>query len=110
MPDAPPTTTAGTPWMSMRTAALRLVGMTLYLEVKCRSTLGGMRVQGERPLPQPSPSSEPFWKSGADGVLRIARCEACRRYHHPPQPICPGCRSTDVVMTEVSGRAVIAGF
>jgi acetyl-CoA acetyltransferase/uncharacterized OB-fold protein len=66
--------------------------------------------QGERPLPQPTIGSEPFWTSGADGRLRIAQCRTCRRYHHPPQPICPTCRSTDVVMTAVSGRAVVAGF
>src|ERR1700761_3744114 len=49
-----------------------------------------------RPLPQPSISSEPFWTSGADGRLRIAQCQACGRYHHPPRPICPHCRSVEV--------------
>ncbi|WP_330255006.1 OB-fold domain-containing protein [Nocardia sp. NBC_00565] len=64
----------------------------------------------ERPLPQPSISSEPFWTSGSDGLLRIARCDGCLRYHHPPQPICPECRCADVAMAPVSGRAVVAGF
>ena len=63
-----------------------------------------------RPLPQPSISSEPFWASGADGRLRIAQCQACRRYHHPPVPICPECRSLEVAMTPVSGRATVVGF
>ncbi|MCW2596849.1 MAG: hypothetical protein JWP39_2737, partial [Jatrophihabitans sp.] len=63
-----------------------------------------------RPLPQPSISSEPFWASGADGRLRIAQCQDCRRYHHPPQPICPECRSAGVTMTPVSGQATVAGF
>ncbi|MDT5298782.1 MAG: hypothetical protein QOG79_2024, partial [Mycobacterium sp.] len=63
-----------------------------------------------RPLPQPSIGSEPFWTSGADGRLRIARCRACSQYHHPPQPICPRCRSVEVAMTPVSGRAIVAGF
>ncbi|MDT5337453.1 MAG: hypothetical protein QOD90_2958 [Mycobacterium sp.] len=63
-----------------------------------------------RPLPQPSISSEPFWASGADGWLRIAQCQVCHRYHHPPQPICPQCHSVDVAMTPVSGRATVAGF
>lgn len=63
-----------------------------------------------RPVPQPTISSEPFWTSGADGRLRIARCSSCGRHHHPPQPICPQCRSVDVGMAVVSGRATVAGF
>jgi acetyl-CoA acetyltransferase/uncharacterized OB-fold protein len=63
-----------------------------------------------RPLPQPTISSQPFWTSGADGRLRIAQCSACGRHHHPPQPICPQCRSLDVGMAPVSGRATVAGF
>jgi acetyl-CoA acetyltransferase/uncharacterized OB-fold protein len=63
-----------------------------------------------RPVPQPTISSEPFWTSGADGQLRIARCSSCGRRHHPPQPICPQCRSVDVGMAVVSGRATVAGF
>jgi acetyl-CoA acetyltransferase/uncharacterized OB-fold protein len=64
----------------------------------------------KRPLPQPTISSELFWSSGADGHLRISRCSSCGRRHHPPQPICPYCRSTDVAMAPVSGRATVAGF
>jgi acetyl-CoA acetyltransferase/uncharacterized OB-fold protein len=63
-----------------------------------------------RPLPQPTIASEAFWTSGADGQLRIARCASCGRHHHPPQPICPRCRSADVSMAPVSGRATVAGF
>jgi acetyl-CoA acetyltransferase/uncharacterized OB-fold protein len=63
-----------------------------------------------RPEPQPTISSEPFWTSGADGRLRIAQCQSCDRYHHPPQPVCPSCHSTQVRMKPVSGRAVVAGF
>jgi acetyl-CoA acetyltransferase/uncharacterized OB-fold protein len=64
----------------------------------------------QRPLPAPSISSEPFWTGGADGRLRIAQCRACLRYHHPPQPICPDCRTSDIQMTPVSGLATVAGF
>jgi acetyl-CoA acetyltransferase/uncharacterized OB-fold protein len=64
----------------------------------------------KRPEPQPTISSEPFWTSGADGRLRIAQCQSCLRYHHPPQPACPACHSMEVAMTPVSGQAVVAGF
>lgn len=61
----------------------------------------------ERPLPQPTLSSEPFWSSGRDGFLRFAQCQSCRTFMHPPQPICGECRSQSVEMTPVSGRAVV---
>lgn len=63
-----------------------------------------------RPLPQPSLSSADFWHSGADGVLRISRCDACESYFHPPLPTCPSCRSRDVALRPVSGKAVVVGF
>lgn len=63
-----------------------------------------------RPLPQPTLSSAAFWASGADGVLRIAQCSACRRRVHPPVALCPYCHARDVSLTPVSGRGVVVGF
>jgi uncharacterized OB-fold protein len=48
-----------------------------------------------------------FWRSGADGVLRIARCRRCGRYRHPPRPVCPSCRGRDVGFDPVSGRGTV---
>ncbi|MET9491233.1 OB-fold domain-containing protein [Nocardia sp. NPDC006630] len=62
-----------------------------------------------RPLPQPTLSTAAFWKSGADGVLRISRCDECERYFHPPMPICPSCRSRAVSLAPTSGKAVVVG-
>jgi hypothetical protein len=39
--------------------------------------------------------------------LLVNRCGQCRRWHHPPKPVCPHCRSTDVVPTEISGAGTI---
>ncbi|MFW0786954.1 OB-fold domain-containing protein [Gordonia sp. CPCC 206044] len=60
-----------------------------------------------RPVPQPTPRSAEFWASGADGTLRIATCGACGRRTHPQPPMCPHCRSRDVMMRPVSGRGVV---
>ncbi|WP_181781875.1 thiolase C-terminal domain-containing protein [Pseudonocardia pini] len=60
-----------------------------------------------RPLPQPTLASGPFWASGADGVLRITQCGSCGRLFHPPLPSCPTCRSAEVALTAVSGRATV---
>ncbi len=64
----------------------------------------------QRPLPQVTPFNEWFWTSGADGRLRIQRCDDCETYVHPPVPICPECRSTSWTATPVSGDATVVGF
>ncbi|MFD3307259.1 OB-fold domain-containing protein [Streptomyces sp. NPDC058694] len=63
-----------------------------------------------RPLPQPTLASAEFWRSGADGVLRISRCADCEGHFHPPLPVCPFCRSRAVAPDPVSGKAVVVGF
>lgn len=59
-----------------------------------------------------SPSAESgfYWTSGADGMLRIQRCGDCRRWIHPPGPVCPYCHSREVAPAEASGRGTVASF
>ncbi|HZQ87024.1 MAG TPA: OB-fold domain-containing protein, partial [Acidimicrobiales bacterium] len=63
-----------------------------------------------RPLPELTPNNEWFWTSGADGVLRIQRCDDCATLVHPPVPICPACRSRKWTATPVTGVGTVAGF
>ncbi len=63
-----------------------------------------------RPQPQVYPWTEFYWTGGADGTLRIQRCNACGRLNHPSGPVCLVCRSFDMGIAEVSGRATVAGF
>jgi acetyl-CoA acetyltransferase/uncharacterized OB-fold protein len=63
-----------------------------------------------RPLPQLTPFNEWFWTSGADGNLRVQRCDDCATYIHPPVPVCPACRSRKWSPTVVSGRGTVVGF
>jgi uncharacterized protein len=60
-----------------------------------------------QPLPAVNADNEGFWTSGADGVLRIARCTDCRTWFHPPTPVCPACLSTRVGMEPTSGRGTV---
>ena len=62
------------------------------------------------PLPVLNAENRPFWTGGAEGVLRIMRCAACMRFHHPPTALCPYCHADAIVPGAVSGRAVIASF
>jgi uncharacterized OB-fold protein len=64
----------------------------------------------ERPLPALEPMTEFYWTSGADGQLRIARCQSCRHYIHPPVPFCAACGSLEVAEEAVSGKGRIATY
>ncbi len=63
-----------------------------------------------RPLPLITQDNEFFWTSGADGKLRFQECKACAALIHPPAPVCRYCRSRDIGVRAVSGRATLAGF
>lgn len=63
------------------------------------------------PLPELTAENEAFWRGGAEGVLYIQRCMACRTYVHPPSPVCPHCRMTvRPVPVAMSGRGTVASF
>jgi acetyl-CoA acetyltransferase/uncharacterized OB-fold protein len=64
----------------------------------------------DRPEPLITFSTQFYWTSGADGVLRLQRCDRCRRFVHPPGPVCPDCRSRDLSIEAVSGEARVASF
>jgi uncharacterized OB-fold protein len=63
-----------------------------------------------RVLPRLDDENRFFWTSGADGLLRILRCNNCHFYIHPPSPICPRCLSRDVAPQTVSGRGRVETF
>ena len=65
-----------------------------------------------RPLPVPDETSAPFWEAAAGHVLTIARCSRCAAFTHPPDVVCPHCRSTkpDFVFTPVSGRGRVRSW
>src|SRR5262245_21971344 len=64
----------------------------------------------QRTPPTFTPRTADYWRSGADGKLRICHCQNCGRYMHPPQPLCPKCHSPDVKFDPVSGRATVFTF
>ena len=63
-----------------------------------------------RPLPLITEENEFFWTSGADGILRLQECRSCESLIPPPAPVCRYCRSLDVGVRAVSGKASLAGF
>lgn len=71
-----------------------------------------MSGEGDPPprIISPSPESEFYWTSGADGKLRIQRCRDCERWIHPPGPVCPFCHSRKLSPEPVSGVGTVATF
>ena len=63
-----------------------------------------MSDQLRKPLPKPSPLSQPFWDGLAAGELRLQRCDICDTYVFYPRPYCPHCLSEALTWTTVSGR------
>ena len=51
-----------------------------------------------------------FWTSGADGVLRMQRCQHCRHWSYPPNAACPKCRRRDLGWEATTGRATLYSY
>ena len=64
----------------------------------------------QRPQPRLDSINRPFWTGGADGKLRILRCQDCKTFLHPPMPICRHCLSENVAPEAVAGTGVIDTF
>src|SRR5579863_8969582 len=62
-----------------------------------------------RQLPSLERETAFYWQAGADGVLKICRCQSCGHYIHPPLPRCPKCAG-EVQPEAVSGRGRVASY
>jgi acetyl-CoA acetyltransferase/uncharacterized OB-fold protein len=62
------------------------------------------------PLPYVTPWNAFYWTAGKEGVLRMQRCATCGRLRFPPADRCAECRSTELVVEDLSGRAVVEAF
>lgn len=63
-----------------------------------------------RPQPRLDNDNRAFWTGGAEGELRIARCQDCGAFIHPPRPVCRDCLSDKVVPEVVAGTGVVDTF
>jgi uncharacterized protein len=72
--------------------------------------MSGYASGSKRALPRLDGDNRDFWTGGAKGELRIARCQACGTFIHPPRPACRHCLSDRVVPEAVAGTGVIDTF
>jgi uncharacterized protein len=63
-----------------------------------------------KPIPVPSPESEPFWAAAREHELKLQRCSACDHTWFPPSDICPECMSNRWTWKTVSGKGTIFSF
>ncbi|MEX2618242.1 MAG: Zn-ribbon domain-containing OB-fold protein [Alphaproteobacteria bacterium] len=64
----------------------------------------------ERPLPQPTPETQPYWDGAKAGELRLQRCGGCGHVYFPARPFCPACSSRDVAWFTASGRGTLFSY
>ena len=63
-----------------------------------------------KPLPIPSPESEPFWAGAREHKLRIQKCDDCGGTWFPPATICAHCGSRNHDWIDATGRGKIYSF
>jgi hypothetical protein len=64
----------------------------------------------QRPVPEPSPLTAPYWAGCRRGELVIQQCAGCGARIHFPEPRCPHCAGHDLGYEPVSGRGVVHTF
>jgi uncharacterized OB-fold protein len=69
-----------------------------------------MTTELERPLPEPTPVTRPFWDALGEGKVRIQRCEDCAAWVFYPRNRCSRCLSDRLRWEEVSGEGVLYTF
>ncbi len=60
-----------------------------------------------RPLPQPTPFTQPFFDYLKQHVFSVPRCGDCGHYNWVPYPACKSCQSENITWTPVSGEGEV---
>ncbi len=63
-----------------------------------------------RPLPVPTPITEPFWNGLASSEVRLQQCDACGAWIFYPRSHCNQCLSAQLTWKPVSGKGTIYSF
>ena len=64
----------------------------------------------DKPIPKPTPETQPFWAGCAEGELRLQQCQDCSHVQYPPRKLCSSCFSQDVKWQTVSGLGAIRSW
>ncbi len=61
----------------------------------------------EKPVPMPTPETQPYWDGLNEGRLRVQRCAGCGKLRHYPRPVCDACWSMNVDWVDMSGKGTV---
>jgi len=60
--------------------------------------------------PVPNDADRMFWHYCQQHELRFQQCGSCRRFRHPPTPVCPYCRSFEIVWVRAPDTGAVFSF
>jgi uncharacterized OB-fold protein len=63
-----------------------------------------------KPLPQPTPLTQPFWDAAKQHRLSLQQCASCSQYIYYPRAVCPHCGGADLEWKDVSGRGTVYSY
>ena len=61
----------------------------------------------DKPLPEPTLDSQPYWDGLSEHRLLLQSCARCKKIRHYPRPVCDNCYSMDCAWTEASGKGTV---
>ena len=61
----------------------------------------------DKPLPEPTPGSAPFWEGLKAHKLVLQRCTNCQRLRHYPRPMCDHCHSMESDWVEATPKGTV---
>ncbi len=64
----------------------------------------------DKPLPRPTPLSQPFWDGAREHKLLLQRCQSCGAYRFTPQALCRECYAEEYEWAETSGRGKVYSY
>ena len=66
-----------------------------------------MAMEMQKPVPYPSPETQPFWDGCKRHELTLPYCTKCAAFFFYPRQFCPKCFSWEIEWRQASGRATL---
>lgn len=66
-----------------------------------------MNASYDKPLPEPSAMTQPFWDGLRAHQLVLQACQQCHTVRHYPRPVCDQCYALESIWVPASGRGRI---
>lgn len=61
----------------------------------------------DKPLPVPTPATQPFWDALKQHKVQIQQCNDCNKWVYYPRRFCPGCLGENLAWKDISGNGTV---